>query len=94
MQTDRAKTTILPISQLGIMEMTRQRMRQSLNLSHFDTCKHCGGTGVVKNIATLETEFMRSLRSELKEGKNCKVKMNPENSNSHFKQITTCSYSA
>ena len=78
MQADRAKTTILPISQLGIMEMTRQRMRQSLNLSHFDACKHCGGTGVVKNIATIETEFMRALRVELKEGKNCKVKMNPE----------------
>ena len=78
MKADRAKTTILPISQLGVMEMTRQRMRQSLNLSHFDSCKHCGGTGVIKNIATIETEFIRALRAELKDGKNCKIKMNPE----------------
>lgn len=78
MQVDRAKTTILPISSLGVMEMTRQRMRQSLNLSHFDVCKHCGGSGVVKNIATLETEFMRGLRSILEEGKDCKIKMHPD----------------
>ena len=78
MKADRAKTTILPISALGVMEMTRQRMRQSLNLSHFDCCKHCGGTGVIKNIATIETEFIRALRSELKDGKSCKIKMNPE----------------
>ena len=48
MRRDRAKATVLPISEFGIMEMTRQRMRPSIRKSHFMPCPHCNGRGEIK----------------------------------------------
>src|SRR5438046_10441880 len=48
LKRDRAKTKVLPMSQFGIIEMTRQHMRPSLKSSvHFD-CPHCKGSVLVK----------------------------------------------
>ena len=44
---DKAKSTILPISRFGILEMTRQRMRSSFEQQHFYTCPMCEGRGLV-----------------------------------------------
>ncbi len=49
MRNDRAKAKVLKISNFGIVEMTRQRVRPSLKQSIFRTCPHCEGTGLVKN---------------------------------------------
>lgn len=49
LKRDRAKATILPISDFGIMEMTRQRMRPSIRKSHFMACAHCNGRGEIKS---------------------------------------------
>lgn len=49
MKRDRAKATVLPISQFGIIEMTRQRMRPSIRKSHFMDCPHCNGYGEIKS---------------------------------------------
>ncbi len=43
---DRAKTTALPISSLGLVEMTRQRVRDSLAQTIMETCGACGGKGL------------------------------------------------
>lgn len=48
LKRDRAKATVLPISEFGIMEMTRQRMRPSIRKSHFMPCPHCNGRGEIK----------------------------------------------
>ncbi len=48
LKRDRAKATVLPISEFGIIEMTRQRMRPSIRKSHFMDCPHCGGHGEIK----------------------------------------------
>ena len=48
MRRDRAKATFLPISDFGIVEMTRQRMRPSLRKTHFSDCPHCLGHGEVR----------------------------------------------
>ena len=48
LKRDRAKATPLPISDFGILEMTRQRMRPSLRKSHFMDCPHCNGHGEIK----------------------------------------------
>src|SRR5207245_4888633 len=45
---DRARTKILKISQFGLIEMTRQRIRPSLKRSAFQDCTQCKGTGHVK----------------------------------------------
>ena len=42
---DRAKTTVLPISSLGLVEMTRQRVRDSLAQTVTEPCGVCGGRG-------------------------------------------------
>jgi ribonuclease E len=48
LKRDRAKATVLPISEFGMMEMTRQRMRPSIRKSHFMACPHCNGRGEIK----------------------------------------------
>src|SRR5712692_9253835 len=45
---DRARTKVLRISQFGIIEMTRQRIRPSLKRSVYHDCPHCRGGGQVK----------------------------------------------
>src|SRR5205807_6557525 len=45
---DRAKTKVLRMSQFGIIEMTRQRMRPSLKRSIYFDCPHCKGAGLAK----------------------------------------------
>ena len=62
MSKDRARVTMLPISQLGIMEMTRQRVRESLRRTLFTTCPTCKGSGLAKSPDVLAVEFVRRLR--------------------------------
>jgi ribonuclease E len=59
MRRDRARTKILHMSQFGIIEMTRQRIRPSLKRSVFHECAHCKGTGQVKTIESMSIEVMR-----------------------------------
>ena len=63
MSQDRAKTHILPISQLGIMQMTRQRQQESLSSNLYTDCPYCRGRGIVKSATTLSVELQRRLSS-------------------------------
>lgn len=58
---DRARSRILRISQFGVVEMTRQRMRPSLQSSTYLACPHCAGTGFVKSHESLSLELIRLL---------------------------------
>src|SRR5439155_1151733 len=58
---DRARTKILRMSQFGIIEMTRQRIRPSLKRSVYEDCHHCGGSGVVKTAESMSIDVMRLL---------------------------------
>src|SRR3984885_9238344 len=49
LKRDKAKTHVLPISQLGLMEMTRQRAQESLSGSVYESCPYCNGRGRVKS---------------------------------------------
>lgn len=60
-RTDRARTRILGMSRFGVIEMTRQRMRPSLQLSTHLSCPHCGGTGFVKSHESVAIEITRLL---------------------------------
>jgi ribonuclease E len=57
---ERAK--VLRISKFGLMEMTRQRQRQSFNHSVFQECPRCGGSGRVKAPESVALEVMRRIR--------------------------------
>jgi ribonuclease G len=66
LRRDRAKTHILPISQLGLMEMTRQRHSESVRASVYDDCPYCRGRGKVKSALTMSVEIQRKLQEILK----------------------------
>jgi ribonuclease G len=66
MRRDRAKTHVLPISQLGLMEMTRQRHSESVRAAVYDDCPYCKGRGKVKSALTMSVEIQRKLSEILK----------------------------
>jgi ribonuclease G len=59
---DKAKTTISHISPIGLIEMTRKRIRESLGRTLCDTCPYCEGRGYVKSSRTICYEVFRELR--------------------------------
>src|SRR5439155_7289661 len=61
-ERDRARTKILRISQFGLIEMTRQRIRPSLKRSVYQDCEHCHGTGQVKTVESMSIEVTRLLQ--------------------------------
>ena len=60
-KADRAHSRILRISKFGVVEMTRQRMRPSLQSATYLACPHCGGTGFIKSPESLAIEIIRLL---------------------------------
>jgi ribonuclease E len=62
MRRDRARTKILKISQFGLIEMTRQRVRPSLKRSGYMDCPYCKGNAQVKTPETMAIEIMRLLQ--------------------------------
>ncbi len=70
LRRDRAKTSVLNLSQLGLVEMTRQRMRKSLESASTQVCPYCAGRGMVKSKETVATEALQKLTLYLKAMKN------------------------
>jgi ribonuclease G len=66
LRRDKAKTHILPITQLGLMEMTRQRHTESVRAAVYDDCPYCKGRGKVKSAITMSVEIQRKLQEILK----------------------------
>ncbi|MCP5525535.1 MAG: Rne/Rng family ribonuclease [Verrucomicrobiales bacterium] len=66
LKNDKSKTHILPISQLGLMEMTRQRHTESVQEAVYDDCPYCTGRGMVKSPLTMSVEIQRKLAEILK----------------------------
>jgi ribonuclease G len=63
MSEDKAKNHILPISSLGIMQMTRQRQQESLSANLYTSCPYCRGRAIVKSATTMSVELQRKLSS-------------------------------
>lgn len=61
MKRDRAKTTILELSDLGLVEMTRQRVRRSLSTTFYEACPYCKGSGWVRSVITTSINVQRRL---------------------------------
>jgi ribonuclease G len=66
LKRDKARTHVLPISQLGLMEMTRQRAQESLSDTIYENCPYCGGRGVVKTTMTTSVELHRTLNTVMR----------------------------
>ena len=65
LEGDKAKTKILNISSIGLVEMTRQRMRKSIEGKSYQKCPYCNGRGIVKSVPTVSLELMRKLERSL-----------------------------
>lgn len=65
LKNDKAKTQILQISPLGLMEMTRQRLHESLNITVNEPCHFCQGRGMVKSAESMSVELQRRINSIL-----------------------------
>ena len=66
---DKAKTKLLPISKMGLMEMTRQREQESILDQVYTPCPYCNGSGLVKSAVTVSAEIQRSLAAVLRDKK-------------------------
>lgn len=60
---DKAKTQVLQISSVGLMEMTRQRLNESLQETLSEPCEYCEGRGRLKTAFTLSVEIQRALNT-------------------------------
>ena len=74
MADDKAKHNILPISQLGIMQITRQRHDESNSSGVYEPCPYCSGRGIVKSPRAVSIEIQRKItnmvrRFRVEEGK-------------------------
>lgn len=61
---DKAKTNVLKISELGLVEMTRKRVRESIGRMLTEPCPYCDGRGSVKSRVTVAYEIFREIRRE------------------------------
>ena len=59
LRQDRARTTFLPISEFGLVEMTRQRIRPSIRSQYFTPCQSCTGLGEIRNPDSVAADAVR-----------------------------------
>jgi len=80
LEDDKARSNVLEISELGLVEMTRKRVRQSLQSLFCAPCQVCKGSGVVKSDATLSAEIFRKIQAGMKEagGLEVVVRVHPD----------------
>jgi ribonuclease G len=73
MSKDRVKSTILQVSELGLIQMTRKRVRESLGRTLCEPCSYCEGRGFIKSTSTVCYEILRELRKLGSTGQQGKV---------------------
>lgn len=78
MKKDRAKNTIYTISELGIIQMTRKRVRESLGRVLCEQCPYCEGKGFIKSARSVAYEILRKLKKmSLPQSSTAMIKANP-----------------
>ncbi len=80
LEDDKAKSNILNISSIGLVEMTRQRVRKSIEGKNYQKCPYCSGRGIVKSVQTVAIECLRKLESALTNtaARGAQISLNPE----------------
>ena len=75
MRTDRARIQIGRISPFGLLEMSRQRLRPSLQEIHSEPCPHCVGTGIRRSADTTALQILRVIEEEAMRKRNNEITM-------------------
>jgi len=65
LKADRARIQVGHISQFGLMEMSRQRMRSSLIESSMSKCNYCNGLGRVSSVSSQSVQIIRAIEQDL-----------------------------
>lgn len=83
MSNDRARVQIGRISNFGLMELSRQRLRASLNEATFETCPSCNGAGLVKTTDGMALSVIRkieraAIRMSGSDKKDITISLHPE----------------
>jgi len=73
LSSDRAKTDILGLSKLGLVQMTRERTHRTLESISYQECPYCHGKGKVKSAFSIAVSVMRDLKNHLANAKIRKV---------------------
>lgn len=74
LKRDRARTHVLPISELGLLEMSRQRAEESIRSTLFMPCPYCRGRGNVKSPLSVSVEIQRQLAALLRKDARSKTR--------------------
>jgi len=79
-KNDRARVQIGKISQFGLLEMSRQRLRAGVVAGSTVTCPHCGGQGIVRSVESTALRVLRGIEEEGQRGKSAaiSVKITPD----------------
>ncbi len=73
LELDRARVQVGKISRFGLLEMSRQRLRPSLEETRADVCPRCSGQGIVRSVESLALSIMRLIYEEASKDKTGKV---------------------
>ena len=80
LRKDRSKTNVVPMSELGLIEMTRKRTRETLNRMLCEPCFYCEGEGYLQSRRTICYNIYRDIRREAGEmmGQSVTLKVHPD----------------
>lgn len=65
LKKDKTRSSMRKISELGLVQMTRKRTRESLQQQLCDPCVYCEGKGYIRSVSTVASEILRQLRKEV-----------------------------
>ena len=75
MKQDRARIQIGRISNFGLLEMSRQRMRSTLLEGHATTCTNCNGTGMMRSTESTVLRILRAIEEQAMDGSSNQIKV-------------------
>jgi ribonuclease G len=78
LQQDKAKTTLVSMSEIGLVQMTRKRVRESLGHVLQEPCTYCNGQGTIKRAATVAHEALREVGQMLQQSHASQVTLRAE----------------
>ena len=74
LKSDKARVTVGRISQFGMLEMSRQRIKQTLEQGSVHDCPHCSGRGKVKGVENMAISFLRKVHAAAAKGTAAEVR--------------------
>jgi ribonuclease G len=75
LERDKARTHVLPVSEIGLVQMTRERDKESIGEMVTGECPYCHGMGSIKDVESISIDIQRELRKLANNGGDQDVKV-------------------